>query len=85
MADTMKNGTAMTMPEEEINLADALKEDYESESADHDKYEKLAMAADKQYPCRGYGAILRDIAKEEAVHRRHIQAILEDMHVTMEV
>ena len=85
MADTVKNEIAAATPEEEINLAEALKEDYESESADHDKYEKLAMAADKQYPCRGYGAILRDIAKEEAVHRRHIRAILEDMHVTMEV
>jgi rubrerythrin len=82
MADISKNGASET--EEEINITDALKKDYESESADHDKYEKLAMAADKQYPCRGYGAILRDIAREEEVHRRHIRMILEDMHATME-
>lgn len=66
---------------EEIDIAEELKKDYESEEADNGKYLKLAEAADMKYPCRGYGAILRDIAREEETHRKHIKMILEDMHV----
>ena len=65
---------------EEIDIAEELKKDYESEEADNGKYMKLAAAADKKYPCRGYGSILRAIAKEEESHRKHIKMILEDMH-----
>lgn len=66
---------------EQINIAEELKKDLESESSDNDKYMKLAAAADEKYPCRGYGAILRDIAREEKTHHKHIKMILEDMHV----
>lgn len=83
MATTMNNVTAMTETEE-INIAEELKKDLESEGADNEKYLKLAAAADMKYPCRGYGSILRDIAREEAVHHKHIKMILEDMHASME-
>lgn len=63
----------------EINLKDELVKDHEAEMADNDKYMKLAAAADEMYPCRGYGSILRDIAREEEIHRKHIKAIIDDM------
>lgn len=80
----MANETSMPVAKEneEIDIATELKKDYESEEADNDKYLKLAEAADKKYPCRGYGSILRDIAREEEIHRKHIKMILEDMHAT---
>lgn len=83
MATTTNNATAMTETEE-INITEELKKDLESEGADNEKYLKLAAAADMKYPCRGYGSILRDIAREEAVHHKHIKMILEDMHASME-
>lgn len=79
MANAM-NETNLTDASEEIDVVSELKKDLEDEGADNEKYMKLAMAADKKYPCRGYGAILRDIAKEEAIHHKHIKMILEDMH-----
>lgn len=83
MATTTNNTMAMTETGE-INIAEELKKDLESEGADNEKYLKLAAAADMKYPCRGYGSILRDIAREEAVHHKHIKMILEDMHASME-
>ena len=83
----MANGTdmsAVTAENHEMNIVEELKKDLEDEGADNEKYLKLAAAADMQYPCRGYGAILRDIAKEEAIHHKHIKMILEDMHVAMQ-
>lgn len=61
------------------NLKDELMKDHELEAGDHDKYLKLADHADEEYPDRGYGSILRDIAKEEEIHRKHIGAILDDI------
>ncbi len=79
------NNTALAQSEaEEMDLASELAKDLEDEGSDHEKYMKLADAADEKYPCRGYGAILRDIAREEAVHHKHIKMILDDMHVPME-
>lgn len=83
----MANGTNMpiaTNEGEEIDVVAELKKDLEDEEADNGKYTKLAAAADMKYPCRGYGSILRDIAREEAVHHKHIKMILEDMHASME-
>lgn len=74
MADTVKKEEKT-----EVNLEEELMADYESEMGDNEKYLKLAEEADKMYPCRGYGAILRDIAREEEVHRRHLRLIIEDM------
>lgn len=76
------NLPAAANAEEEIDIAAELKKDLEDEEADNNKYMKLAEAADMKYPCRGYGAILRDIAREEAVHHKHIKMILEDMHAS---
>ena len=67
------------MSESKIGIKDELLQDHEDESSDVEKYMKLASAADEQFPCRGYGAILRGIAKEESQHRKHIKMILDDM------
>lgn len=83
MADTM-NTTAAANEEKEIDIVEELKKDLEDEETDNGKYMKLAAAADAKYPCRGYGAILRDIAREESIHHKHIKMILEDMHASME-
>lgn len=83
----MANGTdmsAVTAENQEMDIVEELKKDLEDEGADNEKYLKLAAAADKKYPCRGYGAILRDIAKEEAIHHKHIKMILEDMHAAVQ-
>ena len=63
----------------ELDLKAILQEDHEEEMADHEKYLEQAEMADKKYPHRGYCFILRDIAKEEEIHRRHIKAILDDI------
>ena len=78
---TMNNGTAQD--KNEVDISAELMKDLEEEGADSDKYMKLADAMDEKYPCRGYGAILRDIAREEKSHHKHIKMILEDMHVEM--
>ena len=49
------------------------------EETDVDKYTKLAEVADKEYPDRGYGSIHRDIAKEEASHKKLLSEIIEDL------
>ena len=63
----------------EPSLEDLIGEDLEAEKYDHDKYIELAKQADCEYPERGYGSILRDIAKEEGQHRKHLTAILRDI------
>ena len=57
-----------------------LEEALEDEAADVEKYTDMAATAAKEWPDAGYCAILRDIAKEEKVHHRHIQEIIDDMH-----
>lgn len=71
----------ITKPDEkiEIDLKEELMKDHEAETEDNDKYMKLAEEADRMYPCRGYGSILRDIAREEEIHRKHIKAIIDDI------
>ena len=55
-------------------------EDYLSdESGDVEKYMKLADYAEEHYQGMGYDAILRDIAKEEMQHNKHLNEILKDM------
>lgn len=78
----MTNGTAQH--KEEINIVAELKTDLAEEAHDNEKYKKLAEVADEKYPHKGYGAILRDIAREEKTHHKHIQMILEDMQASME-
>lgn len=70
-----------TVQTDSIDIIAELKKDIESEGADNQKYLSLAMAADEKYPCRGYGSILRAIAKDEETHHRYIKMILDDMHV----
>lgn len=84
MEEKMSMTPSTEQTSEEIDIAAELKKDYDSEEADNGKYMKLATAADEKYPCRGYGSILRAIAKDEESHRKHIKMILEDMHVTTE-
>lgn len=57
----------------------SLREDLDSENSDYDKYMKLAESMDEKFPKRGYGGILRDIAKEEMTHQLHIKYMLKDM------
>jgi len=46
----------------------------EEEQSDAEKYMKMAEEADDEYAC-----ILRDIAHEELTHKKHLQAIHDDM------
>lgn len=57
----------------------SLREDLDSENSDYEKYMKLAESMDEKFPNRGYGGVLRDIAKEEMAHQFHIKCMLKDM------
>lgn len=67
------------MSEKEKTMLDMLQEDVEAESGDNDKYIELAKRADEEYPGRGYGGILRDIAHEETTHHKYLMAIIKDI------
>ena len=56
-----------------------IKEDISDEEHDVEKYMDLAEYAEKYYPCHGFDGILRDIAKEERQHNRHLKEILESL------
>lgn len=62
-----------------MDLRDMIKESIQEEENDAEKYVKMEMMALGKYPCKGYDAILRDIAREERVHKRHLESILADM------
>ena len=51
----------------------------EDEKADAEKYMEMAAEAQEIAPDAGYDGILRDIAREEMTHHRHLQAIMADM------
>ena len=65
---------------EEMTFEEMLREDLDDEGNDHAKYMKLADQADIEYPDRGYGSILRQIAIEEIHHRKHLANIIHDIH-----
>ena len=52
----------------------ALKSAHAEELADAEKYRELAASAPEIY-----AAILRDIAREEECHARHLKEIIDDM------
>ena len=60
-------------------LKDKLKTAVQDEKKGATDYTALAEEADTMYPDKGYGSILRDIAREEETHKEHIEAILKDM------
>ena len=60
-------------------IISVLTRDARDEESDHDKYMKLADELDNNFPDRGYGGIIRDIAGEEETHRAHIRDILKDI------
>lgn len=60
-------------------MREELIESIEDEKKDMDKYLSLAKMADEAYPDKGYGAVLRDIAREEGIHRQHLEEIVKDM------
>ena len=63
------------------SFCETLTEYVHDEWKDSGKYVSLAKLADEEYPGEGYGAILRDIAKEEAIHLKHLQEILSDINL----
>lgn len=64
---------------EVVDFKNDLLSSHDEESNDVEKYMKLAELADEIYPCRGYGSIIRDIGKEESVHKKHLKLILDDI------
>ena len=74
MPETVKNENT------EVDLKAELEKDVEDEASDVMKYMNLADLAESKYPHHGYASILRDIAKEEMTHNKHLRDILDDMH-----
>ena len=62
-----------------MEIEKELKTAMQEEKADANHYGELAEMADKTYPDKGYGSILRDIAGEEKTHWKHLKAIIDDM------
>lgn len=65
---------AQVNKDNEMGFYDGLIEALMDEFSDVDKYYCLA----KQTECSGYSQILKDIAKEEWQHAKHIEKILMD-------
>ena len=69
--------------EEKItDLKEALVNQFLDECKGIEEYLELSEMAGHKYPNTPYAQILKDIAKEEHVHKNHIKAILKDMCVT---
>ena len=60
-------------------LIDKLKTALEEEKEDAEKYMGMAATAEEKFPGAGYDGILRDIAREEMKHHKHLQEIIHDM------
>ena len=69
--------------EEKItDLKEALVNQFIDECKGTEEYLELSEMAGHKYPDTPYAQILKDIAKEEHVHKNHIKAILKDMCIT---
>lgn len=56
-----------------MSFVEKIKEYIEEEKADCNKYKELAETAPEKY-----APIIRDIAREEATHHKHLEEILAD-------
>lgn len=77
-ATTIENGWE---EEKTTNLKEALVNQFFDECKGTEEYLELSKMAGHKYPNTPYAQILRDIAKEEHVHKNHIKEILKDMCV----
>lgn len=68
--------------EKVTDFKEALVSQFFDECKGVEEYLELSEMASHKYPNTPYAQILRDIAKEEHVHKNHIKAILKDMCVT---
>ena len=79
MAETSKQ---MDWENKPMDLKEALVDQFADECEGVVDYLKLSEIAKEKSPNCPYVQILKDIAKEESVHRNHIKAILKDLNVT---
>lgn len=68
--------------EKVTDLKEALVNQFLDECKGTEEYLELSEMAGHKYPSTPYAQILKDIAREERVHKNHIKAILKDMCVT---
>lgn len=68
--------------EKTTDLKEVLVDQFLDECKGTKEYLELSEMAGHKYPNTPYAQILKDIAKEERVHKNHIKAILKDMCVT---
>ena len=47
------------------------------------EYCKMSKKAEQEYPGKAYAQILRDIAREERVHKNHLKDIMHDAGIAM--
>ena len=62
-----------------MDIRKMVEESIQDETNDVEKYTKMSEALKEKYPCEGYWAILRDIAREEGVHKKHLDMILSKL------
>lgn len=67
--------------EKVTDLKEALANQFLDECKGTKEYLELSEMAGHKYPDTPYAQILKDIAREERVHKNHIRAILKDMCV----
>lgn len=62
-----------------MDIRKMVEESIQDETNDVEKYTKMSEALKEKYPCKGYWAVLRDIASEEGVHKKHLDMILSKL------
>lgn len=70
------------LAEEKVtDLKEALVNQFLDECKGTEEYLELSKMAGREYPGTPYAQVLKDIAREEHVHKNHIKVILRDMCV----
>ena len=82
MSDVTKTSDNGWEEDKVVDLKEALVNQFFDECKGTEEYLELSEVAGHKYPDTPYAQILKDIAREEHVHKNHIKAILKDMCVT---
>ena len=82
MSDVTKTSDSGWEEDKVADLKEALVNQFLDECKGTEEYLELSEMAGHKYPDTPYAQILKDIAREERVHKNHIKAILKDMCVT---
>lgn len=78
------NWSDIETEKENISLKDKLLQSFYDECDGVKEYNGLSKEMEVMYPNKPYGHILKDMAKEEGIHMRHLHDILSDMGIVLD-